>query len=413
MRIVLCSFVSFLCLFGRISANESACSAPATLQDVLRCAQKNHPDIQRAESRIANLDAYLRLARQRPNPELDVESTFRDENDEPSTEIEATYLHTFELGGKRKARISQAKMQQDLLRAQVLRMKEEVTLKTVLNLYRLRQLESELATVDESLEVFRKIAGQYKSRRHLAPEQEVSLSVFSLAEGDYQLKRSLLLQEQQALNGFFELALGTAIQLDQLSLPEKPASWPVVNLQPASFREFGSIQKEAQATAALAKAGYKVARSEIYPNLALGPRMVLESGNGQNSEAYGAALSLGLPLYHRNKGLIALAKNDFNQAQISLEQTNRELETQRKILLNTYRMSLDALAKSPDYVQMQKKHHNVEGLFDRGVVSASLIIEAHRQMTEFVTDQNEQELRAIEALWMIYALDGRIMEEKL
>lgn len=413
MRITFLSFAVFVCMFGRAFADERACHAFSTPYDVVLCAQKNHPDIQRAESRIANLDAYVQLARQRPNPEVDAESTFRSDEDEPNTEIEAAYLHTFELGGKRGRRIEQAKLQQDLLRAQVQRIGEEVILKTILNLYRLRQLEAELATVEESLGVFGKIVRQYKSRRRLAPEQEVSFSVFSLAEGDYQIKRSLLLQEQQALKGFFDLALGADVQLTQLSLPARQTNWPKVDLQPKSSNQIGSIRKEAQAVAALSEAGYKIARSEVYPNLAAGPRMALESGNGQNSQGFGVELSLGLPIYHRNKGLVALAQNELNEAQISLKQTERELETQRRILVSAYKMSIDSLSKLPDYSEMQKKHHSVESLFDRGVVSASLVIEAHRQMTEFITDQNEQELKAIEALWTLYALDGRILEEKL
>jgi cobalt-zinc-cadmium efflux system outer membrane protein len=62
---------------------------------------------------------------------------------------------------------------------------------------------------------------------------------------------------------------------------------------------------------------------------------------------------------------------------------------------------------------MEVKHKNMEELFERGIVSAALIIEAHRLMAEFAAEQNEQELKAIEALWSIYALQGKILEERL
>ena len=62
---------------------------------------------------------------------------------------------------------------------------------------------------------------------------------------------------------------------------------------------------------------------------------------------------------------------------------------------------------------MEKKHKNMESLFERGLIQSSLIIEAHRQMADFTESVNEQELRAVEALWSIYALEGRIPQEGL
>jgi hypothetical protein len=62
---------------------------------------------------------------------------------------------------------------------------------------------------------------------------------------------------------------------------------------------------------------------------------------------------------------------------------------------------------------MEQKHHNMESLFERGLISASLIIEAHRQMSEVIGTYHAQELRAIEALWSVYAMDGVMPKEAL
>ncbi|MBK8422893.1 MAG: hypothetical protein IPL30_03100 [Elusimicrobia bacterium] len=67
----------------------------------------------------------------------------------------------------------------------------------------------------------------------------------------------------------------------------------------------------------------------------------------------------------------------------------------------------------PTLEQMEKKHQGMESLFERGLVQSALVIEAHRQMTDFAESLNAQELRALEALWSIYVLEGSALQEGL
>ena len=69
--------------------------------------------------------------------------------------------------------------------------------------------------------------------------------------------------------------------------------------------------------------------------------------------------------------------------------------------------------KSAASQEINRKHKEIENLFDRGLISVSLLIEAHRQLIDFTKSKNDQELNAIEALARTYALDGRLFQEPL
>jgi hypothetical protein len=297
--------------------------------------------------------------------------------------------------------------------AQAALAKEEIARKTVLNLHRLRQISSERQIVEEALSTFNTIIRQYKSRQALSPEQNVSLNVFLLAQGDYVLKKSALIQEQEFLKAYFDLATQGSFESVLNSLPAKKERWPVIDGAGASLEIRGSRIQESKAQAALAKSEVDLASSEPKPDLEIGPLVELERGRGQDSESYGAALNLPLPIYQQNQGGIALAKVESEQAELNARLQERELAIEMKTLARVYDQAVAALKETPSVPQMETKHKNMEELFERGLVSASLIIEAHRQMAEFAHDQNEQELKAIETLWSIYALQGTILEERL
>lgn len=391
---------------------SNPCSALSSAQDVLTCVQRTHPDIQRAEARVAGLNAYERAAGQRPNPELEADSVFPSDSDAPSAEVEANLRHTFELGGKRGKRIEEARRQHALLTLQADRVREEVTVETVLNLHRLRQLSGELAAVDESLTTFRKVIRQFSGRPRLGSEQDVSLSVFRLAEGDYEIKRARLIQEEMALSSTLQLQTGgRELTIEPRLLPPPPA-WPDLSSSSASLTA-GAAWKEAEAEEAVAKAALDSARGQAVPDLSAGPRAVLTSGRGQGRSDFGASVDLALPVYQRNKGAIALSENELRRAVLSKDLVAKELAAKRTALAQIYAASVSSLEQAPDLKEIERKHRNAEGLFERGLVSASLVIEAHRQMTEFLADQHEQELEALKALWTIYAIDGRALEERL
>jgi len=399
-------------LWGAENAS-SACSAASSPEDVVSCALQNHPDVVRLRGQADRLDALDLLARQRPNPDLDVETLHPSDDDEPSLELEASYLHTFETGGKRRRRLESARAQKDLVIAQLDRAREEVKLRTILNLHRLRQIEEELHLIDEASNTFGTIVGQYRSRSRLSPEQEVSLSVFVLAEGDYRLRRSGLIQERGALRQFFKLATGLDFATVMKALPARRAEWPAVPASADPEALGGAARREARAEVAMAQADIGLAAGDAVPNIGVGPRVAATSGNGQNAQSVGAVFSMSLPLYNRNRGGRAVAESELVRAQAVLSQREGEFGAALESWREVYQEAVGSLQDIPSVEQLERKHHNIENQFQRGLISASLVIEAHRQLTDFTASQNEQELKATEALWSIHALRGRILEEKL
>jgi cobalt-zinc-cadmium efflux system outer membrane protein len=398
-----------LFIFQGVRAGEAACPPFASPQDVLNCVRKNHPEVLRADAEAANLDAFDSFARQRPNPEIDAEAVSNSDDDEAALSAEASYLHTFELGGKRDRRRDLAKARREGLLARIQKTREEVTLTAVLNLYRLRHLQAELHAVEEAQNTFGTIIGQYKNRRQLSPEQQVSLNVFLLAQSDYILRRSRLLQEQRALRQYFDLATGADFRAVLKALPPPKTVWPAL---PASAPALaGAARKEAQAEVARAQAELELANSDATPDLKLGPKAGVESGRGHRNQSLGGVLSMDLPLYQRNQGARALARNEARRSEVSLAQRERELSAQWTTWLDVYQDAVASLRGMPTLEQMEKKHQGMESLFERGLVQSALIIEAHRQMTDFTESLNAQELRALEALWSVYVLQGRALEE--
>jgi outer membrane protein, heavy metal efflux system len=378
-------------------------------QDILSCALRNHPDIQRARSQAARREALLRAAGQRFNPEVDAESSFSDEQDH----IQAAYLHTFELGGKRRQRLQEARAEGDALAIGLQKTQEEVALKTAASLYRLSHIQGELDAVQEALDTFGKIVKQYRSRPRLTPEQQVSLNVFLLAQGDYELRKSALLQDQRELKTYFDLATGLDFQMVLAARPGRKTDWPDLAAPQTSTGSASAAWREAQTAVALSEARLGMARSETWPDLKAGPLAEIESGQGQSNQAYGAALSLSLPLYQRNQDRRALAQAELQQAQAHFALRERELQAELAQRREIYALAVQSLKGTPPIPQMEKEHARAKSLFERGLVESSLIIEAHRQMADFTRSLNEQELRAIEALWSIYVLQGRVLQEKL
>lgn len=407
-------FTLFACFLLVCAAHaRDTCSSPAGPQDIFACAIDHHPDVLRLEAEAANLDAFQILARQRPNPDVDSEVLSNSAEDEPSLSVRAGYGHTVELGGKRSIRRERANAQREAVLFRLEWAKEEAALKTVLNLHRLQQIESELETIQEALDTFGKIVTQYRGRRQLSPEQDVSLNVFILAQGDYTLRKSVLLQEQRSLKAYFDLVTGADFQTVLQCLPPGKPAWPDISGSTGSTRLGGALVKEADAQVSIAKADVRVAGSEAWPDLKVGPVLEIDSGRGENNQGIGGALSLGLPLYQRNQGAKAVAANELQRAEVNLTQTAREAQADWLSWRDNYRSSVASLKEMPTVTQMEKKHKSIESLFERGLIESSLIIEAHRQMADFTKSLHEQELRAIEALWSIYRLEGRILKETL
>ena len=222
--------LTLLLLFSFVSPSlyANVCEQLNSPRNILDCALISHPEMKVGEAGVKAAGALESVAKQRPNPEVNSQTVWAKTYGKPYFYTEYNFAHTFELGGKRDARIEKAKS--DLLREEANRLdaKEQVYLGTLINLFRLRQLKDEIETVNDALTTFAKIQTQYRARPRLSPEQQANLRLFELAEEDYRMRLIPLETEVNFHLKSLEIALGKAYVPEGSALPEFRKNWPTL-----------------------------------------------------------------------------------------------------------------------------------------------------------------------------------------
>lgn len=402
-----------LTIFGStLSHAETTCHINSP-QDVIDCALQKHPDIVNAEREKDRDQKLVDVAKQRPNPELENSTLFGKTADDTNPNTQTGLLAVLELGSKRKARTQQAAILGQQTRVVVQENKEKTALQTVLALYRLRQIRTELSQVGEAITTFSKILTNFKSRPRLAPEQEVAAASFELAHEEYKLKKASLIQEQNNLSYFLELATGASFKEIQNYLPAFRSQWPAI-VSTVEVQDLGnSALVKAKLDRDLAKANLNLAKSKAWPDLRIGPVITTETQGNSTIVTGGVGLAVPIPILNRNQGEKAFARMDQQRADINLELTVRKTTVERELQQQRYAAAVKALKQTQSLGQFTTKHTNMDALFERGLVPSTLVTETHRQMYEIIRTRNEQELTGIDALWRIYIIDGKVLDSKI
>lgn len=400
-----------LSFFTKAQASEACLSEMRTYQDVVACAESRSPDIQSALLEVDRSKASIEAAGQWQNPELSAETFQGKAGGQNQSETDISLGIPIELGGKISARKGVAKGGLGLSEAKLYEARAKVRSQVLLKLHRLRQVIHEQEIADEAIRTFTKLIKQYADRPGLSPEQQISLSVYQLSKSEYELKRSSTVEEILALDAFFKFNLGLSAEKVRPVLPSSPKTWPKIgsseNMRPSPKQQI------LQAELDTAKAELSLAQSEAWPTLTVGPSLKMQTESGQSNNLMGINVSLPLPLFNVNGGARAAAA-----AGVKLNETRRELglreqAVRREELRKVYEQSVQAMAESLSHEDIEKRHRDAERLITKGVVPSSLVIEAHRTSFELEKTRHERELRALETLLDLYAIDGNILEVNL
>lgn len=392
-----------------IEARAGDCSSVKTYKDVLSCVMTNHPSVLRADAERVRAERLESKAGQRPNLEF-TGKALKNLNDSSQSKGEMDVSYTFELGGKRSARVEKARLEGAFGRFDLEAAKSETLLRTLLDLQRLKNLSAERELVGDGTSIFEKILKSFRSRLKLTPEQEVSSSVYSLAVEDYKIRRSQLDTETAALLKTLELEVGGKIEVTDALFPPKRASWPKLStksnddFKPANIRLIES-------SLGIAEAEKGIAKSEAWPNLKLGPDYEWSQGPTGSEKSLGLTLTMPLPIWNRNQGGVAVAEAEATKAHLSLGLAEKELAVERTGWLVKYENGVKAIQEGISSEEMRKRHQKLRAQFTSGLVPSSLVIEANRQILEFTKSKNEQELSTLEALWNLKRLNGELVEE--
>ena len=393
-----------------IHGTHPECPIPKSAQDILACVLKEHPRAKRAALALESAKHLPEEASQIPNPEVDVESGFGRPNGQYQDQVQFGLMQPVEWGGKRAARIDQANAQIKEAEAQAAATLTAVAIETVLKLHRLRQIEEERGVLNETANAFKKIEAQQKSRPNLAPDQKIAVSIYGLAAADATFKLTELQQEERAIEHFFHISAGHSLAEIKPVLPAANPTWPKLQ-EKAEIKSPRLLQSEAELK--IADANVSSANAEAWPGFKVGPMITTQKAQQGRQNLLGVRLTLELPLWNRNQGGRAVAEAGRSRFQSTLDLTIAEDTHERFEQLKSYQDAVEALTKGPSHEALQAAHLDTERFAQLGLAPAPLIVESHRQQLEIIKSIHGQELKALEALWNIYGLDGRILEERL
>lgn len=396
---------------GFAEPSTSACDKFMSYKDILRCAVEQHPEIQQAKLLLNQNKNLIDMAGQRPNPELSTQILGGKAGEDSYQYNQINLAHTFELGGKRGARIRKSQVQINSTEIDLRTAQESIYLKTYLALSRLRQITSELEIYDDALSTFERIQKQFRTRPRMTPEQQATYSIMDIAASDYRLRRRPLVNEARENERFLEQSLGQALRLNKNIYPPFRTKWPELK---ASENSLSSITlKKSLAELEFAQAELNEAKSLSWPDLKLGPTFETQSQGSQRTNSFGLNLSFAIPLYQANGAGRSFAAGGVARAQQLVAATKTFEEQQLSLQREKYLEAVSALENALSIEDLHKKHRAIEKSFASGVVPSSLIIEIHRQMADYIKSLSEQENTAIEALARVYSIEGRLLSEGL
>lgn len=398
------SLIVFLISASSLKAQEKTC-APQSYENLVKCAIEQSFEIQISEQNVNATRNLEGIAKQLLNPELQIQNL---QKGSEKSETSATLLFDVRLGGKKsaalneaQAEIQKANAEGDLARAQF---KLELTLK----LYRLAQLNHESKIEKETVSTFTKIIKQYKNKAALTPEQEVSLSIFTISTSEHQANLVKLKNESQKL--IQEIISSTRLTEELIikNLPGHKSNWPEVS-EKAQIDSSPNV-RFASGELFVAKALKEKADAEVWPDLKIGPSVKLQKDGSGSENFVGLSLSMPLPFLNQNSAGRVYSQQKVVEAQLNHTLVNRKISGLRVQLTRKYRDTVLSLKSLISDDSAEEKHKQIERHFFKGMISISLVIEAHRQLIEFEQKRNDSEREAIEALGSILIIDNQFAE---
>ena len=400
------SLILFLVLSAQSGAAESidAPCEPKSSIEVLNCVLKHSPSIKEARLDGKKAVAEESSARAWSNPEVDASTTVGDNFGVSEITTEIGLKQTFSIGGARSSRIDRAEASKDVAKASLDEALATSVKDVVFGLHRLRQLETEYTAFDEALNTFKRIQQQYKSRGRLGPEHSASLFVFDIAYKEGSLTRLHVLEEQKKVRQSLNIALGHDLNWGPQHLPKKLVNWPEAPKKPDEI--LAADLRKVRAERQISKAEFGIAKGESWPEIGLGPVMERRAEGSDVFYSVGVGLSLPLPLWNWNGGERGMARAELEKAEIRVHTKEEEIRSELDRLSDAYQRTRSELQNFGDLSQMEKRHKSLEGLFARGLVSSSLVIETHRQILDFLEKLHETESLALEQLLRLRSISG-------
>lgn len=387
------------------------CSLPKNREDIIECAIDFHPLIKRSNLEI---DSSLKLkdkASQLPNPIFNSRFVKGDKNGEETSELEANLSFVIELGDKRSSRKEFAEAKKFEAKNNKEAIQSEIKFSSILNLYRLRQILEEKKLLDQAVMAFTKVTKKLTERPRLSADQTASLTLFEFALEDTKMNLSKLIVEQKKIEHFFHVSTGHSLKEIKKYLPPFKTDWPKFTSRSAESSSPAIKRLESKQKLALNQ--LRIEKSNGWSDLRIGPSVAIEKEGDLENKMVGFNIQIPIPLFQTNNGAKAFARSELLRAKKNIDLTRLEENHERVEQIKVYKSSVNILTKTMKQSLIESKYKKVEKLYLQGVLSSSIFLESLRQKISYLKNRNERELTAINALWTIHKLNGRIFKENI
>jgi cobalt-zinc-cadmium efflux system outer membrane protein len=394
-------------LIAHFTITQEAQAGFQNLNQLLDHVENASLEIQKAKANFEITKQRMVLAAQIPNPEVGIGNWNGKAGKQSWKQTDMTITQPIELGGKRGNRmdVADAEIKQAGLELGIL--VTQLRLKTIFALYRIRQLNEEISFLKEAKETFSHLVRNYKGRPQLSPEQATTLFNFELAEDDYELRIEESIAEYNALDTELKISTGQNIlDLSQI-LPMKTKSWPKFDI---NYQVDSPMLKVIAAQTKLSEQELKLARSEVWPTVNVGPSFTAQNQFGDKANVLGVVVNLPLPFWNQNDGARAIAAKSIAASQKSYEVEKSISEVRKTNLLKTYQSSTRVLETQADNDQHHKRHAEIESRFLKGMITSPLVIESHRQIYQNQQLYNSRELQTMNVYYQLVLLNGGRVE---
>jgi cobalt-zinc-cadmium efflux system outer membrane protein len=321
------------------------------------------PSLAEAFKRKEVASSSVDVAKQRPNPEMELEYIRGDEFGLEVNTYSLTAKHIIELGAKRDKRLRKAESYKKLKESEVDLSLFNSNLDATIGYQRVAQLNITIDAVKEAIQTFDRITKKLSSRKRLNPEETVSLSTLRLASNDYKAQLNDLENEKTLLTGkisFFSNCKSVEAQYEYLAYKKI---------------KFGNSNSEKTGLAGLEDLKVDVEVGELgvqksigYSDLAIGPTFQYQGQGNDEFLSAGISLSFALPLFQTNDGGKLNALKNLAAQKTKTGNRKKMLKIERINLIEKFNRSLKTLSSMPRLAQLEANHKKVDKLFSRGVV---------------------------------------------
>jgi cobalt-zinc-cadmium efflux system outer membrane protein len=312
-----------------------------TLEQALALARERAPGVLVARARVDEAAARLQGASVLLQHDPTVEGAIgtRDADSASTAESALAVQQTFELGGRRRARIDGAAAELDVAGAAAEDASRGVVREAALAFHRALHARDgvRLAAQAETLAADGLRAAQVRYAAGDAPALDVDLARAALARARSALRAAEAAHEAEL--GRLRLALGLTRE-EPLAVEGTLGTRPSYDL--AALLANAPARADRRALAAeirAAEAGVRLGRGLGWPELGLGARHEREEGD----EILSAEWSVTLPIFDRGRGVRAEAAARARRLRLAAATLDRAIDHEIRTALEVYRLRLAAV----------------------------------------------------------------------